>query len=689
MTDVLSLESDVRFLRGVGPARARLLERLSVRTVRDLLYLFPRRYEDRRTLTALDQLKPGTTASVVARVVTVERRSTRRPGLTLIRALITDGRGYGYALWFNRRGLENLLPPGTEASFYGTIETHGGKLQITNPEVEVLQEGESDSLGRIIPVYPLTEGLSPLWLRRLIGTLLPQVLPSLEDTLPETIRDRLSLLPLPEAVEGLHYPRDGEHWRSCRRRIAFQELFVLQLGLALRRHQARKGNVAFPLVPKGPLSRALIESLPFPLTDAQRRVIDEIGADLVLTEPMNRLLQGDVGSGKTVVAALALVAAVDGGCQAAFMVPTEVLALQHHRRLSELLEPLGLEVVLIRGAMTARERQENLLSLREGRGVIAVGTHALIEDPVLFRRLGLVVIDEQHRFGVLQRGALAAKGRAPHVLVMTATPIPRTLTVSIYGDLAVSVLDELPPGRRPVVTRRVPSRRRRDLLNFIGGEMGRGRQVYWVCPLVEESETLDVASSQGRHDELTAVFPDRRVGLLHGQMASRDKEAVLLAFQRGEIDLLVSTTVIEVGVDVANATVMVIEDAHRFGLSQLHQLRGRVGRGGEESYCLLLSEGASAEGRKRLDALCSTQDGFRIAEIDLRLRGPGEVCGIRQHGLTDFRVADLLRDGKILGEARREAQALVASDPSLAGCPELRKELFALYGERLELAVTG
>ncbi|MDD4364161.1 MAG: ATP-dependent DNA helicase RecG [Synergistales bacterium] len=689
MTEGLSLDSDVRFIKGVGPGRALLLERLSVRTVRDLLYLFPRRYEDRRELTPLDTLKPGMTAAVLARVVTVERKPTRRPGLSLVRALITDGKAYGYAIWFNRRGLERLLPPGTEASFYGSIEMHGGRLQITNPEVEVVREGEADSLGRIVPVYPATEGLSPLWLRRLLRRLLPIAREELRENLPEAIRHRRSLLDLPAAVEGLHYPLDGDHWRACRRRVAFQELFLLQLGLALRRHQARSGSLSPRLAPLGPRSEAFLASLPFSLTAAQRRVVEEIGADLVLTEPMNRLLQGDVGSGKTVVAVLAMLAAVDGGCQAALMVPTEVLALQHHRRLSRLLEPLGLDVALLRGALSAREREESLLSLREGRVAVAVGTHALIEEHVAFHRLGLVVIDEQHRFGVLQRGALAAKGTSPHVLVMTATPIPRTLTISIYGDLAVSVIDELPPGRRPVVTRRISSRQRPRLMEFIEAEIARCRQIYWVCPLVEESESLDVASAESRHEDLAALLPHRRVGLLHGQMASREKETVLTAFQKGEIDLLVSTTVIEVGVDVPNATVMVIEDAHRFGLSQLHQLRGRVGRGGEESYCLLLGGATTVEGRKRLEALCATQDGFRIAEIDLRLRGPGEVCGVRQHGLTDFRVADLLKDGRLLNEARQEAQALVDADPSLSSASELKRELYALYGERLELAVTG
>lgn len=689
MTEDLALDSDVRFLRGVGPGRARLLERLSIRTVGDLLYLFPRRYEDRRRLTAFEALRPGTTAAVLARVVTVENRATRRPGLTLVRALLTDGKGYGYALWFNRRGVDRLLPPGTEASFYGPIEFHQGKFQITNPDVEVVDEGEPDSTGRIVPVYPATEGLSPLWLRRLLRQILPLALPLLCDDLPEEIRRRRSLLDLAAAVEGLHYPRDGDHWRACRRRVAFQELFLLQLGLALRRHQARKGGLSPRLTPMGPRARAFIDALPFPLTEAQRRVVGEIGADVALEEPMNRLLQGDVGSGKTVVAVLALLAAVDGGFQGAFMVPTEVLALQHHRRLDALLGPLGLRVVLLRGGLSPREREENLRALEEGRASIAVGTHALIQEGVRFRRLGLVVIDEQHRFGVLQRGALAGKGESPHVLVMTATPIPRTLTVSIYGDLAVSVLDELPPGRRPIVTRRVEGKDRRRLLSFIDGQMRAGRQVYWVCPLVEESETLDVASATSRHEELSRLFPRRRVGLLHGQMASREKEDLLAAFHEGTVDLLVATTVIEVGVDVANATVMVVEDAQRFGLSQLHQLRGRVGRGAEESYCLLLGDATTVEGRRRIEALCATGDGFRIAEIDLRLRGPGEVCGVRQHGLTDFRVADLLKDGKILDEARREAQGLVEADPSLSRCPRLRDELYRLYGEGLDLAVTG
>jgi ATP-dependent DNA helicase RecG len=433
----------------------------------------------------------------------------------------------------------------------------------------------------------------------------------------------------------------------------------------------------------------LHDVLPFSLTRAQERVFGEIRSDISRAVPMNRLLQGDVGSGKTVVAVLFLLCAVDAGCQAALMAPTEILARQHYENIRSWFDALGLDVVLLSGSLPQKEKNGVLERIQSGGVDVVVGTHALLEDDVRFSRLGAIVVDEQHRFGVLQRNRLTAKGEHPHVLVMTATPIPRTLTLSVYGDLSVSVIDELPPGRKDVLTQSVPGAGKRKLLRFLKKVMEAGRQVYWVCPLIEENEDLSVPSAERRHEQLAGLFGSDRVGLLHGRLPGRDKEKVMESFVRNEISLLVATTVIEVGIDIPNATVMVIEEAHRFGLSQLHQLRGRIGRGGDRGYCFLLGDPATEEGKARIDAMCETKDGFRIAEKDLELRGPGEVCGLRQHGVTDFRVANLVKDRELLERAREEAFELIKKDPGLENYGRLKSTLVRRFESTLDLAVTG
>jgi len=690
LNETPGVDSPVRFLRGVGPARAERLAKLGVATAGDLLYLFPRRYEDRRSLTPISELRPGSATSVLARVVSIERRSTRRKNLSLVNALLTDGSTLAEALWFNRRGIEKILVPGSEASFYGRIESKGARIQITNPEFELLEDEDRQyETGRIVPVYPLVEGLYQRWLRRTVRSALELFTDELLEWLPDFVLERFSFPPLADAMGSMHYPEGNDDWKEARKRFAFEELFVLQTGLAMRRRMRKREKGGRPLVFDGAEAKRFISAaVPFSLTESQQRVLREIESDAGGSEPMNRLLQGDVGSGKTVVAALFLLASVDAGYQGALMAPTEVLAKQHFDVFSRWFQGTGVKTALLTGSMPPSERETVLAGVRDGSVSLLVGTHALIQEKVEFCDLAAVVADEQHRFGVMQRNMLVSKGTLPHVLVMTATPIPRTLTLSVYGDLSVSVIDELPPGRIPVVTRSMKKPTKR-FLDFLRAEMDAGRQAYWVCPLIEDSEKSDLASAVARFESLRSMFGPERVGLLHGRLSSSEKESVMMSFARGDIRLLVATTVIEVGIDVPDATVMVVENAHRFGLSQLHQLRGRVGRSKMKCYCVLLGDPGSPDGRSRLRVMTSTNDGFKIAEADLAMRGPGEVCGVRQHGVTDFLVADLRRDRRLLEEARKTAFDLVERDPLLKSCPGLLGEVLRRFGDRLSLAETA
>lgn len=693
MSEPLTRDSPVRFLKSVGAARASRLARLEITTVEDLLYFFPRRYEDRGNATGIAALESGSFASTIATVVSIERRATRRRNLSIVTALLSDGASLAQAVWFNRRGLERVLAPGSKASFYGKVENRGGVVQLTNPEFEIIDD-EDDAVdekhSRIVPIYPGTEGLFQKWLRNLIRDAVSAFLKSLEDPLPDDLRRRLDLATLQEAIECMHFPVDREGWARARKRLAFDELFILQTALAIRKRSYAEETGGFPLVWDGPLlGRFRREILPFQLTGSQERVLGEIASDSSLEAPMNRLLQGDVGSGKTAVALMFLIAAVDSGFQGALMVPTEVLAVQHFRRISRWLSDLSVPVRLLSGSLSNSHKKSVLEEISSGEACIVVGTHALIQKNVEFPNLAAVVIDEQHRFGVLQRGALTQKGDHPHVLVMTATPIPRTLTLSVYGDLAFSTIDELPPGRISPVTRRISEADDPRLLTFIEEEIEAGRRVYWVCPVIEESEKLPLMPVIRRRDILSGRFGEGRVGLLHGQMPADERDRTMELFSSGEIPVLVSTTVIEVGLDVPEASVMVIEDAHRFGLSQLHQLRGRVGRSSARGYCFLIGKPGAPESRARIEAMCSTSDGFRIAETDLALRGPGEVCGVRQHGVTDFRVANLAKDRKLLETARQEAFTMVSEDPVLFRFPELRREVFRKLGRKLKLVETA
>jgi ATP-dependent DNA helicase RecG len=688
----LDLESPVRFLPGVGPVRQRHLENIGVSVVRDLLYTFPRRYEDRRSLTVLSDLKPGITASVIARVLEVKERQARKRKMTITTALVTDGASVAETIWFNRRGLQKILFSGSKVALYGRIDRKYTRFQIINPEFELIDEKESaESIGRIIPVYPSTTGINQRWLRKTVAYALEHYIALLEDLIPGPLRDQHGLISLKKAVLSLHYPSSRENWKQARRRMAYEEFLVLQTGLAMRKKRFVSGPAEAPLCTgeRSLSDRYIKEILPFSMTKAQQKVLEEIRQDMSKPFPMHRLLQGDVGSGKTAVAVTAILTAVENGYQAAFMAPTEILARQHYETLKEPLSSLGIDCEFLSGSAPSAERARVLGKISKGDTWVIAGTHSLFQEDVNYRSLGIVIVDEQHRFGVMQRQALKSKGKSPHTLVMTATPIPRTLTLSVYGDLSVSVIDEMPPGRQKTETRWVKPDNISRLFEFLEKQVGRGRQVYWVCPLIEESEKIKATSLEERFQNLRRAFCDLSVEMLHGQLNSSEKEEIMKRFKTGETDILVSTTVIEVGVDVPNATIIVIEGAERYGLSQLHQLRGRVGRGNVRSYCVLLSDPGSSEGLQRIKTMCSTSDGFEIAEADLKLRGPGEVCGLRQHGVTDFKIADLVRDRKILYQAREDAFRLVEQDPGLETAELLKRRVINDLGEVFLLVETG
>jgi ATP-dependent DNA helicase RecG len=695
------LDRPVQFLKGVGPKRATLLGKLGVATARDLLYHVPRRYEDASTVRRIGSLEAGMEATVVGRVVSKGVLPTRK-GLRIFQAVVRDGSGLIECSWPGQPFLDRLIQRDDLLLLSGTVRFFHGR-QLHPREYVLLSRGGEvapEEEGAVFPIYAATEGLSHRQLRKLIADNLDELLEAVEpeEVLDAALRERAGIPPLAEALALLHRPTSLEETERGRRRLAFEELFFLQLLHARTRHENAVARAGIRFERRDTLVRPLYEALPFTLTGAQRRVLSEIGADMRSPRRMHRLLQGDVGAGKTVVALFAMVRAVENGYQAALMAPTEILAEQHLRTLRALLGELPVPVELLTGRMSAPERRAALARIAGGEAQIVVGTHALIQEGVRFARLGLAVVDEQHRFGVRQRLALAEMGAAPgedehghpypDMLLMSATPIPRSLALTLYGDLDLSLLDERPPGRRPVRTALRPQQSRPKVLEFVREQVAEGRQAYLVYPLVEESEVVDLRSAVEEYERLRAeVFPDLRLGLIHGQMPSEEKDRVMRAFTAGEIDVLVSTTVIEVGIDVGNATVMVIEHAERFGLSQLHQLRGRVGRGAAESYCILLVVGREAA--ERLRVFASTEDGFRIAEADLQLRGQGDLFGARQSGIPAFRFADLEKDVQLLQVARAEALRIVGEDPELTGLPRIRSALAERYGERARLFRTG
>jgi ATP-dependent DNA helicase RecG len=662
---MVDLASSVQYVKGVGPHRAEALAGFAIETVEDLLFHLPLRYEDRTSFAPIGALKPGMKVSVRGTVLAAGIRRARR--MTLFEVLVGDEGGRLKALWFNQPYLKDALGKGKTVVLFGSVEkdAYGGRhLLMSSPQYEVMEadEGPGIHTGRVVPIYERLGPLSGKALRRILTTLAEKVEDDLPDPLPPEVRERLGLLPRGEALRRVHTPSPGEALEALNAfrspshvRLILEELFLFQVGLALKRRSVRRERKgpAFAITER--TRDAVKQILPFHLTPAQKKVLKEIADDMRSPHPLNRLIQGDVGSGKTVVALLAMVVAVENGYQAAFMAPTEILAEQHHLTFKRLLARCPYETVLLTSEVKGRD--ETLRALASGKAQIVVGTHALIQEGVRFHRLGLAVVDEQHRFGVLQREDLMRKGYDSDVLVMTATPIPRTLALTAYGDLDTSIIDERPPGRTPIRTLHLPSSARREVVDLVRAEMLRGGQAYVVYPLVEESEKLeDVKAATAMAASWGEAFPGLGVALLHGRMKAAEKEQVMSSFVRGDVRILVATTVVEVGVDVANATIMVIEHAERFGLAQLHQLRGRVGRGRDASTCVLLTHGRLSDvARSRLRALLETEDGFVIAEKDLEIRGPGDFFGTRQSGMPSFRVSHLLRDRDLLEAARREA----------------------------------
>jgi ATP-dependent DNA helicase RecG len=708
-------EVSVIELKGIGTDRKRALNAAGIETVADLLHHLPRTYVDRSDRPPLARVPLGTEVTVVAEIKTI---ATRRPRsrLSITEAKISDDTATLKVVWFNQPFRVRQLPPGTEAAFSGTIESYRGHLQMSNPVVGVLNsQHESLHTGRIVPIYPQIGKIKPWDLIDLMANALSRSRP-VPDPVPEVLLAEHGLMSRDEAFADIHFPEDLQRVPPARHRLAYDELLRLELALALRKRRQTEEASGFAHRPTGELAERFIAGLPYELTGAQRRVIGEVLADLSEAHPMHRLLHGEVGSGKTVVAVATLLYGVEGGWQGAIMAPTEVLAEQHYLGVTGLLAQAGLSpepfsapsdlgmdslfgtdgpavhIGILTGSTASTNyrpeisRGELLDDVRGGGVNILVGTHALIQEGVHFARLGVAVVDEQHRFGVAQRVQLKEKADSiePDLLIMTATPIPRTLSMTLYGDLDVSGLDEMPPGRSPVKTALLSRAEEARAWKLIEEEVGSGRQAFVVCPLVEASPKVEAASAKAEHERLSRLLPGLRVGLIHGQLRPAEKEGAMAAFRAGDTDVLVSTTVIEVGIDVPNATVMVIEDADRFGLSQLHQLRGRVGRGSHPGTCLLISDAGTDDAAERLEAMVSTNDGFELAEADLRIRGQGTVFGERQSGMADLRIADLFRDFELLVAARRDAFAIVDADPGLTDHPELAEEVRAVLGESVE-----
>lgn len=703
-----NLQIGIQFIKGIGPKLAALLEKRDIRTVEDLLYLLPLRYEDRRNLMPVASLAPGQSAVFSGTVLSADATTTKG-GRRVFEVLVRDDSGTIACKWFhaNATWMKRTWKIGRVGVFSGEVHQFGYQREVHHPDAEWLPEGggvqsviDSDpaNFGRIVPVYPLSEGIHQKTMRRVMREVVDNFLSNIDSVVPAelcppgfpSLREALGQVHAPSSEADLSGLNNGA--TPAHQALAFDEFFFWELGLALKkRGVVLEEGIAFHVTHR--YTKELARLLPFELTAAQRRVLAEIKTDMMAPHPMHRLVQGDVGSGKTLVALMAALIAVENDYQVAIMAPTEILAEQHWHTMHRWCGQMGIEVTLITAGLKGKAKKEALERVADGTARIVIGTHAVIQEKVEFAKLGLGVIDEQHRFGVLQRGVLKKKGTNPDILVMTATPIPRTLAMTLFGDLDLSVIDEMPPGRIPVETKIYFESRRPQLYGMIRDEVGKGRQVYVIYPLVEESEKTDLKAASQMAEHLQAdVFPGLRVGLLHGRLSPVEKEAVMASFTSREFDILVSTTVIEVGIDVPNATVMVIEHAERFGLSQLHQLRGRVGRGREKSYCILMITGKlSEDGEKRLRVMESTGDGFRIAEADLEIRGPGDFLGTRQAGMPDFRVANILRDGTLLEKARRAAFDLLEHDPELNGPAHapLHDELLRRWGKRLELATIG
>lgn len=679
----MNLQDNVSVIKGVGEKKERLLKNMNIETVEDLLRLFPRKYEDRREVCYIMESPFDKEVLVRGKVISRQTRGSLYNKKTPLRILVQDSSADLEVLFFNGRYLANYFNPGSEYTFYGKITLNNGRRQMAHPEFHRL--GDKDDIRGIIPVYPLTEGITQAAMRKLLGEVI-HLAGDVKEWLPESAVRENNLCGPDYALKNIHFPVDERSIREARYRMIFEELLILQTGLLYIKNK----NVSEDdgIVIDGDWDEAaFMESLGFEFTSGQQKVWRDIKHDLAGKAPMNRLVQGDVGSGKTAVAQISMYAAVRSGFQAVMMAPTELLAKQHLSSMKKVFDPLGIKTRLLCGSMKTAEREKVLHDLAEGNVDILVGTHALIQPDVKFKNLGLVITDEQHRFGVNQRALLTEKGKNPNVLVMTATPIPRTLAVILYGDLDISVIDTMPAGRRPVKTFLRNEESRDAIYDFVRKKIKEGRQAYVVAPLIDQSEIMECRSAQEIYDELRQRFPDIRAGLVHGAMKQEEKDLVMESFSAGDTDLLVSTVVIEVGIDVKNATVMVIENCERFGLAQLHQLRGRVGRGIHQSYCILICGHESKVANQRNEIMVKSENGFEIAEEDLRLRGPGEIFGTRQHGLPELNISDLVRHGEILESAGKTASRILKSDPKLSKKENrgLRKRVVKMFGENIQL----
>ncbi|MFA5005229.1 MAG: ATP-dependent DNA helicase RecG [Candidatus Omnitrophota bacterium] len=687
----------VQYLKGVGPKRSQAFESVGIRTLEDLLYYFPRRYVDRTNFCKISALEEGQSYSVKARVLASrQHRSWRRRGFSITEAVVFDEAAKLTCVWFNQPYIIDSLKPGSVLILYGKTEHYGGRLQFSNPEFELVTEETEEMLnmGRIVPIYKLPEGFSQRTMRQLIKNMLDEFLSKVNDCLPYDLRTRNKLLNLAQSLLNIHFPESLTMQQEACSRLSFEEFFIFQLPLVLRK--LKKNRLAGQAhETEGKLTEDFIAGLPFKLTAAQQKVIAEIKADMRIPQPMHRLLQGDVGSGKTVVALIACLMAIQGGYQVAFMAPTEILARQHYNKILSQLAGLkykgkALNVGLLLGA--DKEKDKLIQKIKSGKIHLVIGTHALLGEDVGFKDLGLVIIDEQHKFGVSQRAVLPKKGPNPDVLIMTATPIPRTLAITLYGDLDISVINEMPGGRLPVKTMRFTHAENTKAYELAKEQVFQGRQAFVIYPVIEESYALDIAGAKKMFVQLKdGQFRGFRLGLIHGKLKAAEQEEVMRKFENKELDMLISTTILEVGIDIPNATCMIIESAERFGLSQLHQLRGRIGRGKDESACLLISDAKTEEAKARLNAMVQFADGFRIAEEDLKIRGPGEFFGSRQHGLTELKIANPLTQMQLLKAAREEATALLRLDPGLANREHglLKAKLTARFPEYEQLMLIG
>lgn len=676
------LKSSVQFIKGVGPRKTGYLNRLQIETVEDLLYFFPRNYEDRRKIEKIIDLVDGEKTNI--EIVLKNNPTTFKPSkkMSITKAIGRDDTGEIQLVWFNQDYIAALLKIGDSIKAHGRVKKSGMITELHNP-IYIKSNEKSDKIGRVLPIYNLTEKFKNNDMIKIMSHVLDEYLKFLTESIPASVIEKYSLLSIRESLRNIHFPKDRNMYLKARNRLVFDELFIMQLGLLLLKNKY-KNNTDYIEYKEVKEIDSFLDSLPFSLTDAQKKVFLEISKDMKSRKQMNRLVQGDVGSGKTIIAVLAMYKAYKNGYQSVFMAPTEILAAQHLESMNCLFKDYGITCELLASSVTKKNKEKIIEKLKSGEIDILIGTHALIEDYVEFKNLGLAITDEQHRFGVRQRAKLSAKGNSPDILIMTATPIPRTLALILHGDLDVSVIDELPPGRKKIKTYVRTEKDRENIYSFVEDEIAKGRQIYIVCPLVEESETLNLTSATELYEKLKETeFKGKRVELLHGKMKPREKDEVMINFKNGEIDILVSTTVIEVGVNVPNASIMIIENSERFGLAQLHQLRGRIGRGQYQSYCILMNEGRGKISKERMKIMEQTNDGFLISEKDLEIRGPGEFFGIRQHGLPELKITKLPRDMKILSAVQETCLKLLESDPELSKLEhkELKKKVNEMFSE--------